>query len=166
MAKNQNQLKKLYFLTKILSLFVGLSSSWTNLVSDLALYKEDQATHYYTITRHHNTLLPISPTLSHILRFIYLATHIFEYLNTSSYPSLTKSFLMESNTSHHYNLSNNSNIIPLQSYISLIHLTNYISHKVSIHISHTSYKLHLSQLIYTYFSYILQTHLSQSIHTY
>ena len=81
---------------------------------------------------------------------------------------------MESNTGHHYNLSSSSNIIPLPSYISLIHisqstyltkypyisliyLTNYISHKLYIHISHIYYKPishQVSPSIHTYYIYI------------
>ena len=69
-------------------------------------------------------------------------------LNISFSTSHIKFHILESNTSHHYNLSSNSNIIHLPSYISLIHLikypyislillcilqiTNAISHKTSI----------------------------------
>ena len=105
-------------------------------------------------------------SLSVFRKYIYLTVHISIYLNTSSYSSFTIIFLLESDTSHHYNLSSSSNIIHLPSYISLIHLTKYISHKIPLHISHISYKLHLSQIIHTYFSYILQTHLSPSLTKY
>ena len=105
-------------------------------------------------------------SLSVFRKYIYLTVHISIYLNTSPYTSFTIIFLLESNTSHHYNLSSSSNIIHLPSYISLIHLTKYISHKIPIHISHISYKLHLSQIIHTYSPHILQTHLSPNTHTY
>ena len=95
-------------------------------------------------------------SLSVFRKYIYLTVHISIYLNTSSYSSFTIIFLLESDTSHHYNLSSSSNIIHLPSYISLIHLTKYISHKIPLHISHISYKLHLSQIIHTYSPHILQ----------
>ena len=61
-------------------------------------------------------------------------------LSISLSTSHIKSHILESNTSYHYYLFSSSNIIPLPSYISLIHLTNYFSHKLSIHIPHIYYK--------------------------
>ena len=110
--------------------------------------------HYKTPSQHTTTLL----------KFYCFATH--KHISILFSTSLIKSHILESNTNHDYNLSSSSNIIPLPSYISLIHLTKYISHKIPIHISHTSYKLHLSQIIHIYLSHILQTHLSSSTHTY
>ena len=72
-----------------------------------------------------------------------------KYLNTSHSSRLfQKPLLLASNIGHRYNLSSSYNIIPLQSYKSLIHLTNYISHNLSIHISHIYYK-HISHQVFT-----------------
>ena len=125
-------------------------------------------------------------SLSIFRKYIYLTVNISKYLNTSPYSSLTKFFLLESNTSHHYNLANSSNIIHLPSYISLIYLTkysyisliyltNYISHKLYIHIpyiyhklishqipiliTHTNYKYYITQNIYIFY----HLHTSQEI---
>ena len=103
-------------------------------------------------------------SLSVFRKYIYLTVHISTYLNTSPYSSFTVIFLLESNTSHHYNLSSSSNIIHLPSYISLIHLTkyisliyltNYISHKLYIHIPHIYYKLisHQIPILITHTNY-------------
>ena len=105
-------------------------------------------------------------SLSVFRKYIYLTVHISIYLNTSSYSSFTIIFLLESDTSHHYNLSSSSNIIYLPSYISLIYLTkysyisliyltNYISHKLYIHIPHIYYKLisHQIPILITHTNY-------------
>ena len=96
-------------------------------------------------------------SLSVFRKYIYLTVHISTYLNTSPYSSFTVIFLLESNTSHHYNLSSSSNIIHLPSYISLIHLTKYISHKIPIHISHI---LQITSL--TNYTYIFPTYITNS----
>ena len=95
-------------------------------------------------------------------QFQYLIFTIFNlYIYyTSSHPTkpyLTKHTHTHTHThTHIYHISHK----PI-SYKVLVH-----THKVSIHISYTSYKLHLSQSAYTHSPYILQTHSSQTIHTY
>ena len=123
------------------------------------------------------------------MKFYCFATH--KHISILFSTSLIKSHILESNTNHHYNLSSSSNIIPLPSYISinilqstyftkypyisLIHLTNYISHKLSIYISHiyykpishqvpilithTNYKYYIPQKIYIFY----HLHISQEI---
>ena len=92
------------------------------------------------ITKHRKTPLLILCSFSHSPYSENTSILLPIFLNISFSISLTKSHILESNTSYYYNLSNSFNIIPLPSYISLIYLTNYISHKLSIHIPHIYYK--------------------------
>ena len=85
-------------------------------------------------------------SLSIFRKHIYLTAAISKYLNTSPYPSLTKSFLLESNL---YNFSSSYNLIFLLSliFISLIfpyitHITNTTSHNTK---QLCLYHLHTSQ---------------------
>ena len=67
--KTKTNQKNHLFLTKILSFFADFSSNWTGLVSNVALYKEFQATDY-------STYYYPSYTHSLIPKLYHLTTHI------------------------------------------------------------------------------------------
>ena len=85
--KTKNQLKKSLILLKIFPYLLTIPSTKSHLVTYLALYKEDQATHKNTHTHHHY------PFLSHslILKLHHFAIH--KHISISSSISLTKSLL-------------------------------------------------------------------------
>ena len=98
-----------------------------------------------------------------ILFYTYLTAPISKYLNTSPYPSLTKSFLLESNL---YNFSSSYNLIFLLSltFISLIlphiiHIMNTTSHNTSI-------SFIISALFKRYQTFILKTLLMEGMNFY
>ena len=87
-----------------------------------------------TLQHYYSLILILS--LSIFRKCTYLTTSISEYLNTSPYHSLTKSFLLKSNL---YNFSSGYNLIFLLSLTSIslilsyiIHITNTTSHKTFI----------------------------------
>ena len=127
-------LKKYIYLAAHISKHLFFHPHLQNLFSQKATYTIPY------ITRHHNTPLLILFSFSHSPYSKNTSILLPISLNISFSISLRKSHILESNTSYHYYLFSSSNIIPLPSYISLIHLTNYFSHKLSIHIPHIYYK--------------------------
>ena len=103
----------------------------------ISLYTIQESQQHCTLQYYYSLILILS--LSIFRKHIYLTAPISKYLNKSPYPSLTKSFLLESNL---YNLFNSYNLIFLLSLISIslilpyiTHITNTTSHKTSISLS-------------------------------
>ena len=81
LAKTKKPIKEITCFAKNLSLFVDFPFTNSNLVTYLALYKEDQATHN---SPHHYPLSSLSHSL--VLKLHHLAAHIFKHFHTP--PSL------------------------------------------------------------------------------
>ena len=99
-----------------------------------------------TLQHYYSLILILS--LSIFRKCTYLTTSISEYLNTSPYSSLTKSFLLKSNL---YNFSSGYNLIFLLSLTSI-----YLSY---FHISYILRILHLTKHLYL----LLSPHFSRDI---
>ena len=110
--KTKTNQRNYIFLAKILYFFVGLPpvdliqfQTWLY----IKRIKPYTIPHINTPQLFH-TLQPISPTFSHILKFIYLVAYISKYPNTSPSSLLLQNLLLESNISHHH-----TSYYPLQS---------------------------------------------------
>ena len=95
-----------------------------------------------------------------ILFYTNLTAPISKYLNTSSYPSLTKYFFLESNL---YNFSSGYNLILLLSLTSISLILSYIIHIMNITSHKTSISFTISMLLKRYQSLILKTLLIKGI---
>ena len=113
------------------------------------------ATLLNTLQYHHSLILILSLSISR--KCVYLTTPISKYLNASSYSTLTKSFLLESNL---YNFSNSYNLIFLLSLTTIFIVLPYIIHTTS---QKTSISFTISTLLKRYQTLILKVILIEGI---
>ena len=113
------------------------------------------ATLLNTLQYHHSLILILSLSISR--KYVYLTTPISKYLNASSYSTLTKSFLLESNL---YNFSNSYNLIFLLSLTTIFIILPYIIHTTS---QKTSISFTISTLLKRYQTLILKVILIEGI---
>ena len=124
-VKTKNPLMKSLTLSKTFPYLLIFLSTNSNLVTYLALYKEDQATHY--------------PSLSHplILKFHSFCCHISKHFHTS--PSLLQNLFLDNNTTHllqHY--------YPSLPHFIILKYHHFAAHKyISISFFYFSYKIFL-----------------------
>ena len=98
-----------------------------------------------------------------ILFYTYLTAPISKYLNTSPYPSLTKSFLLESNF---YNFSSSYNLIFLLSLTVISLILPYIIHVMNTTSHNTSISFIISAFFKRYQTFILKTLLMEGMNFY